>query len=242
MDTVEIGGKQYVKAREAAKKAGYTADYVGQLCRSGAIDAHLVGRSWYVDVDELAAHRVQAKRNSRVKARAQVKKTLEEQKQQEEKADGMKYLSHSAAVAYSADERELLPTVTEDTVHHEEEDIPDTREEEQSEIPIRKVTARPAHNNVVSKPSAEESPVTAAVPPIPIEKQQKAIPVVDPVDQGTVYVSRNAWSFMLPVFGLAVIIAVLFTFTESVWVIEVGENTSGNTELLSSLRYAFGLP
>ena len=45
MQSVVLNGKKFIKASEAAKAAGYTADYVGQLCRNEKIDAQLVGRS-----------------------------------------------------------------------------------------------------------------------------------------------------------------------------------------------------
>lgn len=113
MEVLDIGGKEYVKASQAADKAGYTSDYVGQLCRSGAIDAHLVGRSWYVDVEELMTHRKGARRSARRKAREQVKKAIEQHKKEE--ADNIpKYLRHSdrsRRATYEADEHELIPAV-----------------------------------------------------------------------------------------------------------------------------------
>lgn len=48
MDKVTLDGKVYEKSAAVAKRFGYTADYMGQLSRSGKIDAQLVGRSWYV--------------------------------------------------------------------------------------------------------------------------------------------------------------------------------------------------
>lgn len=57
MESVTINGKKYVKAKEIARDLGYTADYVGQLCRSGKVDAQLVGRSWYVQEDSIRAHK-----------------------------------------------------------------------------------------------------------------------------------------------------------------------------------------
>jgi hypothetical protein len=78
MEVLVLDGKQYVKASKAARELGYATDYVGQLCRSGQVDAHLIGRTWYVNQDELGTHRVEKKRMSRVKAREQVKKSIEE--------------------------------------------------------------------------------------------------------------------------------------------------------------------
>jgi hypothetical protein len=40
-----------------AKKFRYTTDYLGQLCRGKKIDARLVGRAWYINLDSLLEHR-----------------------------------------------------------------------------------------------------------------------------------------------------------------------------------------
>ncbi len=42
-------GKTYISVGRASKKLGYTADYLGQLCRAGKIDARMIGRTWYVE-------------------------------------------------------------------------------------------------------------------------------------------------------------------------------------------------
>ena len=78
MDTVTLNGKEYAKARSVARELGYTSDYIGQLCRSGKIDAELVGRSWYVDVSELKSHK--ASRYG-TKGTKDIKKNLTERQQ-----------------------------------------------------------------------------------------------------------------------------------------------------------------
>ncbi len=77
METLTLNGKEYVKASRAARDLGYATDYVGQLCRSGSVDAHLVGRTWYVNPETLGAHRLEKKRNSRIKAREYARKSIE---------------------------------------------------------------------------------------------------------------------------------------------------------------------
>ena len=57
--TVVLDGKSYTKASEVAAQFGYTADYIGQLCRSKKVDARLVGRTWFVHVPSVEAHRDQ---------------------------------------------------------------------------------------------------------------------------------------------------------------------------------------
>jgi len=57
MRTVSVDGIVYTKAKEVARDFGYTADYLGQLCRSGKIECQLVGRAWYVSVDSVELYR-----------------------------------------------------------------------------------------------------------------------------------------------------------------------------------------
>lgn|GEM_PF-6870457 len=66
MDTaLIIDGKKYVPAREAAELIGYEPDYIGQLVRGGKVSGKLVGRAWYIDLDEIrlyAQNRTREKR------------------------------------------------------------------------------------------------------------------------------------------------------------------------------------
>ena len=57
MEVVSFDGKEYVKGSVVAERFRYTADYLGQLCRGKKVDARLIGRAWYVNVDSLNAHR-----------------------------------------------------------------------------------------------------------------------------------------------------------------------------------------
>ncbi len=47
MRTRIFGGVEYMKATEIARLHHYAPDYIGQLCRTGKIDAKLSGRTWY---------------------------------------------------------------------------------------------------------------------------------------------------------------------------------------------------
>lgn len=106
MEILVLDGKNYVKASKAAKDLGYATDYVGQLCRNGQIDSHLIGRTWYVNQEELHVHRVEKKRISRVKAREQAKKTIEEHRQ---KSTETINVSKNIAIQYEEDHKELIP-------------------------------------------------------------------------------------------------------------------------------------
>ena len=56
MEQIVIDGVTYEKASKIAKQFRYTTDYVGQLCRSGKVDAKLVGRSWFVNPETIRDH------------------------------------------------------------------------------------------------------------------------------------------------------------------------------------------
>ena len=45
-----------VSARRAAEISGYSADYVGQLCRSGRLDAKMIGHTWFVTEASVFSH------------------------------------------------------------------------------------------------------------------------------------------------------------------------------------------
>jgi hypothetical protein len=127
MDHINFAGKEYTKAALIAKRFGYTADYIGQLCRSGRVAARLVGRSWYVDIDSIHEHRgtkykkeetnkqtvpkvTPAKYLSRVDVEPILNKNVI--KLLRNTSGGTKELS----VRYQADEYALIPKVEKDAV------------------------------------------------------------------------------------------------------------------------------
>ena len=57
MEAVIFDGKEYVKASVVAERFSYTQDYLGQLCRGKKVDARLVGRAWYINLDSLTGHK-----------------------------------------------------------------------------------------------------------------------------------------------------------------------------------------
>lgn len=48
MESIRIHGNNYISSKRAAEVAGYTQDYIGQLCRAGKLPAERVSGSWYV--------------------------------------------------------------------------------------------------------------------------------------------------------------------------------------------------
>ena len=51
-----INGKVFLSTRRGAEIAGYSADYVGQLCRSGKIECRRIRRVWFVEKDSILRH------------------------------------------------------------------------------------------------------------------------------------------------------------------------------------------
>ncbi len=106
METLVLDGKTYVKASKAARDLGYATDYVGQLCRSGKVPAHLIGRTWYVDATELGTHRIEKKRISRVKAREQAHKSIDEHRV---KINSAPNTYKNIGIQYEQDSEDLIP-------------------------------------------------------------------------------------------------------------------------------------
>lgn len=106
MEVLVLDGKSYVKASKAAKELGYATDYVGQLCRGGQVDAHLIGRTWYVNQEHLSTHKVEKKRTSKAKAREYAKRTIEEHRKKNSETT-----NHytNIAIRYEHDNESLLP-------------------------------------------------------------------------------------------------------------------------------------
>ena len=57
-----INGKKYLSASEAAKRFGYTSDYVSKLAREGKVNAQKIDRAWFVDGESLLAFIAEGKR------------------------------------------------------------------------------------------------------------------------------------------------------------------------------------
>jgi len=60
-DTLILEGKTFISSKRAARIAGYTTDYVGQLCRSEKINAKLLGRNWYVEENSIKNHKLRSR-------------------------------------------------------------------------------------------------------------------------------------------------------------------------------------
>ena len=122
MDVLNVGEKKYIKATTLAKRFAYTADYIGQLCRLGKVEAQLVGRSWYVEEESLKSHKNDRYRTTQVKslksireASKQVGEIEENHKQEHQKRSHFYVHSRLKAVKYHEDQSSLIPLVTKPT-------------------------------------------------------------------------------------------------------------------------------
>lgn len=122
MDLLEFEGVPYLKASAIAKKLGYTADYVGQLCRSGKVEAKLVGRTWYVSETSIKGHKSSRNRSSKSKTQEALKVSI--RKDAVDRPTGNSSAAPAAVVKnfykkipeqkfkYSEDGAELIPVLS----------------------------------------------------------------------------------------------------------------------------------
>lgn len=142
MERISSNGETYVKASSIARELGYTADYVGQLCRSGQVDAQLVGRSWFVNENSIRAH----KRNRYRSTSAKSKEAVREELAARTTRTPMNVRAHfqtipqPQSVRYEPDEESVLPIVRQREAAPVQASEPD-----EVSIPMRRIeTERPA--------------------------------------------------------------------------------------------------
>jgi hypothetical protein len=111
MESISVGGKNYIKASVAARDLGYTADYVGQLCRSGKVEAELVGRTWYVHKPSIQSHRSTRYRSVKTKS-------VESLREELTKPDTLHFYTFTKVTSpsYANDDAELIPAVNKEGV------------------------------------------------------------------------------------------------------------------------------
>ncbi|MBI5644464.1 hypothetical protein HY970_00010 [Candidatus Kaiserbacteria bacterium] len=101
-DELFISGKTYVSSKKAADESGYAQDYIGQLGRSGVIDAQRVGGLWYVSMDSLLRY----KQNSAIARPQPAGRSFAQDPEAIVNFDGKDYISASRAskiTAYNQD-------------------------------------------------------------------------------------------------------------------------------------------
>jgi len=105
MDTISFKGETFIKGSKIAEELGYTADYVGQLCRSGQVEGTLVGRSWYVSEKSIRAHKKNRYRSNQTKSTDAVRKMVEIRTQPKPF-----YSNQLTTPIYETDDRPLIPS------------------------------------------------------------------------------------------------------------------------------------
>lgn len=174
MEVLEFKGKTYVKAATAARELGYTADYVGQLCRGDKIDAQLVGRSWYVDEESLRAHKSSRYRSTKEKSKQALRDTLsdtpartipEPAQQTPTRGSASNHPFFRAAqthhVAYDTDPSDLIPSVPERPISLETEPQ-NTHDEAQNAVEDQKAAeSGEVHRVAIATEAPREERVTA---------------------------------------------------------------------------------
>lgn len=125
MDELIFAGNKYISSKRAGKLTGYTADYIGQMCRADKIQCRLVGRNWYVNEKEIWEHKKSFKKKQAVDYNKQ--ETIEYEKIEPE------------LLYYSNDKRSLNPEISKIPNERKEEII----ENEEEEIPVR-IIKKPA--------------------------------------------------------------------------------------------------
>ncbi len=114
METLVLDGVKYYKAKALAEELGYTSDYLGQLCRSGKVDGHLVGRTWYVNKQALLEHKDNRYKNTKPEISPEVERaqlTGHPLKSESERGKPKFYqrATHNTDIKYDTDETDLIP-------------------------------------------------------------------------------------------------------------------------------------
>ena len=174
MDVLTLGEKKYVKASVIARELGYTADYVGQLCRSGKVDAKLFGRSWYVYKDSIGEHKSTRYRSTQAKSVQAVKIHIAESTSEDSpKRD------HNASMFYAHNSQKPSPRYVSD----EAPLMPDTVKSGNLRVELAEATA-------VSIGSSDAT-YSFNAPKLPIVKFKGALSLSEfddaetPVEEGT---------------------------------------------------------
>lgn len=187
MEVLQLHGREFVKASKAARDLGYAPDYIGQLCRSGAIRAERVGRNWYVDAEEIKDHKQSKQRSVAAKSRASLVKrvslvrhvgeagvrttrTIQPIEYTEDDAPLVPRLSKRSRNDTDTKQRERAPEVDEDVLVQDEYpdavgDVAEIVDDVSEDVPVEHVRKiediRPVSIRVVS--AEEDTPAVTAV-------------------------------------------------------------------------------
>lgn len=171
MDEISLKGENYVKASVLGRKFGYTADYVGQLCRAGHVKATLVGRSWYVTEESLLEHKKGRYRSSLAKSKEMVRKYAEVQRQMPRTTNVkriVRYEEDEGELMPALRAREVIPPVEEEVFiqEPEAEEVP-LVEEDEFKVEIKhSAPVRHAHSEQIEQRRYVPAPRANRLPPV----------------------------------------------------------------------------
>lgn len=159
MDKISVKGESYIKGSVIARELGYTADYVGQLCRSGQVECTLVGRSWYVSEKSIRAHKKNRYRSNQAKSLSAVRQMVEERVKASPSLRSESEISWFSA-RYEKDESPLIPLVERET---EKVAVNDTVREPETEVLVDQAISIPIHKKTDEREAEIENvPVSGA--------------------------------------------------------------------------------
>jgi hypothetical protein len=72
-NSIEIEGREFISAKRASEIARYSPDYIGQLCRAGSVNARMLGRSWYIELQSILEHKRNADLSRYVNGRKNIR-------------------------------------------------------------------------------------------------------------------------------------------------------------------------
>lgn len=252
MNTVEVHGEKYIKASVAAKEAGYTADYVGQLCRKNLLDATLVGRTWYVREGAVGDYKKNKSRQNNQKTIKEMEQELERSQNQEQKIHKTMYVPGvtpeyrkqllSSEIKYESEAEELLPAPQKIRTQDVAEDVVDTEREEVSEeniIPIN-TEAESMEGVIEEREEADDEAVYSSDALMALEedfgdeKAQEEEEYQEEVDR--IVAERKS---MLPMLAttLGALLLSLSVLLQNVWIYDYSSDT---VTLSSTTRFETG--
>ena len=260
MDTLDIDGVQFVKAGRAAKDAGYTPDYVGQLCRGGKIESRFIGRTWYIRDGVLEEYKREKFRQNANKTTKDIKKQL--QGQDEHTTHRSSYVPVyrknvlNADITYSSDETTThIPTTK--SILHEENVVPERKIKQQNEEIQEEKELRQAENvNVPSTSSYIPIRVIKTTPGVSKNKMSNPKTIQRDVATSTESKSKDFTSYkeevvkedyalptpsrilptLVSIMGLIIIVGALFV--QNIWVYQIEGGVTGTLFFDASFNIA----
>lgn len=223
MDSVTIEGKKYIKATKSAEAAGYTSDYVGQLCRSEKIDAVVIGKTWYVFDGALSEHKKNRSRSNTEVTKREVqerKGEIETASQHDTRIPAYRKHLMDTAIQYTALSDDLLPMVEGVSSPHNESKereesqnetdtthvvLPKKEDTDAIEIPIRKDLSPDPLRYRVPSPAilkAASRPFSVQSSEAPLVRQE-----IQPISSSSHAVTRR-----IPLVPMVIAITALFLF------------------------------